>query len=91
MRFGTRPLLRQLHNSRCARRSTSRATSAQFLLNTNILKAGRTAAGLTQREVGAMLNVESVRISEIERDVRKHFETRDRYAHLLKELAKDPE
>lgn len=60
-------------------------------MNTNILKAGRTAAGLTQREVGAMLNVESVRISEIERDVRKHFETRDRYAHLLKELAKDPE
>lgn len=57
----------------------------------DVLKAGRTAAGLTQREVGAMLNVESVRISEIERDVRKHFETRDRYAHLLKELAKDPE
>ena len=55
------------------------------------LRAKRVSAGLTQKEVAARLGVENIRISEIERNVRKHFEIRDRYANLLGDLSETSE
>ena len=42
--------------------------------------------GMTQREVAERIGTESVRIGEIEREVGKHFEIRDRYESLPREL-----
>ena len=55
------------------------------------LRAKRVSAGLTQKEVAAMLGVESIRISEIDRDARKHFGIRDRYVDLLRDLSEASE
>lgn len=50
------------------------------------LRESRLVMGMTQREVAERLDSESIRISEIEREARKHFELRDRYESLLREL-----
>lgn len=54
------------------------------------LKSMRTAAGMTQREVAEILGTDHVRISEIEREARKHYEIRDRYSALLKSTLANP-
>ena len=42
--------------------------------------------GMTQREVAERIGTESVRIGEIEREAGKHFEIRDCYESLPREL-----
>lgn len=51
------------------------------------LKESRTALGFSQTDIGTMLGVPSIRISEIERDIKSNLELRERYRQTLDRLA----
>lgn len=52
------------------------------------LRKSRPGLGWTQAQVAEALGTQPIRISEMEREARKHFDIRDRYEGLMVDLSK---
>ena len=56
--------------------------------NGDSLRTAGLSLGETQAEVAEALRTQPIRISETEREIRKHFDVRDRYEELMGDMLK---
>ena len=80
---------------RCLKRYVSREVYRALLspgttahADGSSLRTARLSLGKTQAEVAEALGTQPIRISETEREIRKHFDVRDRYEELMGDMLK---